>query len=72
MTRHGHTVTNTQQILKSLRGWRCLHVQRDANTAAHQLAKVEKHNFMDKVWLEDFPDCIHNVIFMEQSVLSLN
>lgn len=66
MTRHGHIVTNTQQILNPLRGWQCLHVRRNANTTAHRLAKVAKHNFME-VWLEDSPDCICDVILMEQS-----
>jgi hypothetical protein len=41
-TRFGHIVAEIKGILHSLHRWQCIHASRDANTAAHTLAKLAK------------------------------
>ncbi len=42
------------------------HVGRDANQAAHLLAKTSLLSFMDLVWIGEFPSPIHNIVLAEQ------
>ena len=35
-------------------------MKREANVAAHTLAKEAAMNFMDKVWIKECPPCILN------------
>lgn len=63
----GHLVEDTRKVLHSLLRWKCVHVNRDINHVAHKLAKLAIHHVLDKVWLKETPDCIHDVILMERS-----
>jgi hypothetical protein len=59
------------KVLGSLRNWNIRHVNREVNFAAHGLAKNAIRIFMDNVWLEELPNCIRDIVILEQLVLSL-
>jgi hypothetical protein len=58
-------------ILRSLRRWRIVHVKREANIAAHKLAKEAARKPIDCIWLEEPPNCIFDTIILEQLALFL-
>lgn len=62
----GHVVDDTRQILLSLTSWKCSHVGRTGKNAAHLLAKMAVHHVIDRLYLDNFPDCICDIILKEQ------
>lgn len=44
-------------------------MKRVANSAAHELAKVATKNIIYKIWTEEVPTCIFDIITVEQLVL---
>ena len=72
MSRFGHIISNTQRVLQWFGEWKCMFIRRDAKGTAHSLTNVAKQFFMDKIWLEKIPECIHDVILKEKSSLSVD
>jgi hypothetical protein len=64
-------VVEIKGTLHSLHRWQCIHASRDANTATHTLAKLAKLGIIDKIWMEEAPDCICDILLREQRVLSV-
>lgn len=64
----GHLVAEMRTILHSLAPWRCCHVSRNGNTTTRFLAKLAVHHVTDFTWREEIPNCIHDVILLEQSL----
>jgi hypothetical protein len=54
-----------------LRSWTIGHVKRAANSAAHHLAKEAGRDFIDKVWMEEVPMCIYDIVYLELTALSV-
>ena len=54
----------------ALQFWRMFFVSREGNNAAHSLSKFATRNIVDKQWLHDSPNCILDIIMMEQVALS--
>jgi ribonuclease HI len=69
--RYGQIVEDTKSVLRSFRQWRISHVRREANGAAHGLAKEAIRSGMDKVWMEEIPHCISNIVCLERNALLL-
>ena len=38
------------------------HVKRAGNRVAHTLAHIQPYDHLDHVWMDEFPDCILNLI----------
>jgi ribonuclease HI/exonuclease III len=67
---YGHIVEDIRAVLNNLRSWFAGHAKREANFAAHFLAKEAVKNVMDQIWMEEVPNCIENVVTLEQIALS--
>jgi hypothetical protein len=63
-------VDDTRVALQAFLQWNCVHVKRTANMADHRLAKLATIDIIDRLWNSRVPDCISNVILMEQVVPS--
>jgi hypothetical protein len=46
-------------------------VRGDANQAAHGLAKEGLKRQMDRIWVNDLPECISNIVLLELNVLDM-
>ena len=46
------------------------HVSREANYAIHNLAKLAAQSGLERQWKDDSPDCIFEIIQVEQIALS--
>ena len=62
---YGHLVEDTKTILQALPNLKCYHVRREANGAAHSLAKAAVLYVFDYTWMGEIPNCIHDVILRE-------
>jgi hypothetical protein len=47
------------------------HAKREANVAAHRLAKEATWNPIELIWLEEPPGCIFDTIILEKLALSV-
>ena len=45
-------------------------IRREGNKAAHVLSKVAIADVVNKVWINEILDCIHDIILIEQHALS--
>jgi ribonuclease HI len=70
--RFGHLVEDTRRILHSLTSWKCTFVNREANEAAHRLARAAITNVSDRFWRDSTPNCISDIVLMEQLALSFD
>jgi hypothetical protein len=59
-------VEDIREVLKTLNSCQIKPIKREANFDAHGLAKVEVNQIMDRVWIEEIPYCIGDVVFLEQ------
>jgi hypothetical protein len=44
------------------------YIHHEANRVAHRLAKLALTLGMDKVWRDEFPKCMHDIVSTEQAV----
>jgi hypothetical protein len=63
-------VEDMRTTLTSFPTWKCSHMNRTLNNAAHRLARVVIQHVTDHIWKEEILDCIRDVILMVQSALS--
>jgi ribonuclease HI len=70
-TKYGQLVADAKGILIMLRSWQICHTNREANCAAHGLAKVAVKQIMDRVWIEDIPMCIRDIVILELLALAI-
>jgi ribonuclease HI len=69
-SRFEHLVDNTQRLLCSLSRWKCVFIHWEANEAAHRLAKAAVTDISDIIWRGEIPNCISDIVLMEQLALS--
>ncbi|XP_059436766.1 uncharacterized protein LOC132169828 [Corylus avellana] len=67
-SRTGHLVDEARNLLKGFNIWDIKYVNRNANFAAHHIAKMAANVGIEKEWLGEIPDCISEIIRKEQSV----
>jgi hypothetical protein len=63
-------VDDTWRLLRSLSRWKCVFTHREVNEAAHRLAKVAATDISDRIWRDQTPHCISDIVLMEQLALS--
>lgn len=68
---YGQIVGDARVVLNNLRSWFIAHVKRDANSAAHVLAKEAVRHVNDQIWMEEVPMCIYDIITLEHFALSI-
>jgi ribonuclease HI len=69
-SQYGHLVEDTRRLVCSLSRWKCIFTHREANEAAHRLAKAAAMNISDMIWRDQTPHCISDIVLMEQLALS--
>jgi ribonuclease HI len=63
-SRFGHLIDDIVVVLSSSPSWQMMHVRRDSNHAAHELAKAALKNVIDRRWDFSFPECIGDIVLM--------
>jgi ribonuclease HI len=63
----GHIVEDMQYLLRNFTQWKVDVVSRDANNAAHTLAKLAVSHGENRTWLGVIPECICEIVLAEQS-----
>jgi ribonuclease HI len=66
---YGQIIEDARGVLFSRRSWEVMHVKRDANMAAHTLAKDALLKPQEEVWIEECPPCIFSIIDLELNAL---
>jgi hypothetical protein len=61
-------VDGIKHVWKSFQSSRVVHVKRDANSAAHWLAKEAVTHVIDAGWVEDISQIIYDIVSREFSV----
>lgn len=69
LSSYGQVIEDTRSILFTRRSWMVNHVKREVNSAAHYLAKDALLFNLDRVWMEECPQCIVSIISLEQLLL---
>ena len=65
----GHVVADAKLLGDRFEAWEINYVGRQANSAAHNLAKLAARMGINRLWLGEIPDCISEIIRREQSVI---
>ena len=56
----GHLLADILLALSSVLQWEMIHVRREGNTVAHGLANYAMQENVNRVWLNDPPDCVRD------------
>jgi hypothetical protein len=64
-------VADIQVVLSSRQSWQIRHIQRVASSAAYGLAKAAVKQSIDRVWIEEIPEGIRDIVVLEQYALVL-
>jgi ribonuclease HI len=62
---YGHIVDDVKLLLNTCRSWMVGHVKREANRAAHGLAKEGLSSPNARIWINDLRACIFNIVLLE-------
>ncbi|XP_059446504.1 uncharacterized protein LOC132178058 [Corylus avellana] len=65
----GQLIADIRLILRAIPCWEMRFTHREGNKVAHLLAKLAKHDTMNKVWLYNPPDCTCDILQAEISAL---
>ena len=71
LSRYGQIIEDAKVVLCGFRNWEVRHVYRQANMAAHGLAKEAAAHDSERVWLEEVPNCICQTVVLERLVLDV-
>jgi hypothetical protein len=66
----GLMLGDIMQALQGFHQWRMSFIRREGNKAAHVLAKLATTVEIDQLWINKAPDCIQDIILIEQYALS--
>jgi ribonuclease HI len=68
-SRKGTVIEDIKEELRTVPQWKMTFTRREGNKAAHVLAQCAVQQDMDNDWV-DPPDCIRDVLLLEQFVLA--
>ena len=60
--RYGTLINDSKLLFQQAHAWKACHVKRSANEAAHRLAKLALTMCEERIWREDYPLCVQNVV----------
>lgn len=63
--RYGNLIEDSKTLLNSISSWRAHHVQREANSVAHFLAKEALLQVSEKFWIEEYLAILHDIVKSE-------
>jgi hypothetical protein len=61
----GHLIDAIKEGLGKLRSWRVEYVKSDANSATHMLAREAFSCVINRVWVEEIPNRIYDIVTKE-------
>jgi ribonuclease HI len=67
----GLMLEDIKRALQDFSQWKMTFTHREGNKAAHALSKIATTAVANKLWINETPDCIHDIILMEQHALSI-
>ncbi|XP_059441844.1 uncharacterized protein LOC132174168 [Corylus avellana] len=62
----GFVVEDIKHELQAMTQWCFTFVRREGNKAAHTMSKLDIRSFLDNTWLYEPPECISEILQMEQ------
>jgi hypothetical protein len=65
--RYGALINDAKLLLQQINRWAVSHVRRTANEAAHNLAKLALSSSEERLWTDDFPLCVQDIVIAEAS-----
>lgn len=68
-SKYGHIINGIKVGLCTLRSWQIVHIKRDANSTAHDLAREAISSVIDRVWVEKILNYIYGIVIKEQFAL---
>jgi hypothetical protein len=69
LSNYGHLIEGIKRELQQLENASFIHVLRDANNAAHSLAKLATTHVTMSTWLGDVPPSIGDIVRRDKSPL---
>jgi hypothetical protein len=63
--RYGNLINDSKLLFQQVHVWKACHVKRSANEAAHWLAKLALTMSEERIWREDYPLCVQNVVIAD-------
>jgi hypothetical protein len=60
--RYGALTNEAKRLLRQVQKWKVCHVKRTANEAAHRLAKLAFSFNEERLWTEDYPLCVREIV----------
>jgi ribonuclease HI len=63
--RYGFFINDAKILLQQVQHWKVSHVKRTANEVAHRLAKYALFFGEERLWCEEYPPCIHDIVTTE-------
>jgi hypothetical protein len=60
--RYETLINDSKLLLQQVHAWKACHVKRSANEVAHRLAKLALTMCEERLWREDYPLCVQNVV----------
>lgn len=69
--RYGHIIEDIKLLLGYFRRREVIYAKREAKGAAHGLAKMVTREQIDKLWMEEIPSIVLDIVTLEQFALSV-
>jgi ribonuclease HI len=66
----GLMLGDIMEALQGIHCWQISFIHREGNKAAHMLAKLATMVESEKIWINNAPDCIRDIVLIEQHALS--
>ena len=63
----GLVIHGILNLLNQFRSWKVLHLKRDYNKVAHELAQYVRKAGMSQTWIGSEPPWLHNLLFFDRS-----
>ena len=60
--RYSTVINDAKLLLRNVSRWNVCHVRRTVNMAAHKLAKLALSLGEERVWKEDHPMCVRQIV----------
>jgi hypothetical protein len=61
----GNFIMDARATLREFRSWAVVHVKREGNRVAHNLAKFAISSEQNKVWFDSYPTCLSGLVNSE-------
>jgi ribonuclease HI len=67
--KYGSLIETSRSLLRSFQSWSVRHTKREANMAAHLLAKEALRTPPETVWMEEYPVFLHEIVLSDRCII---